>query len=105
MPADLPHTALLEHSPHHVRSVRTRQSATQSADQAFITARLDRIMSLIAAGRLHDAREACADLVFGFQSLIVVRAELCQQMVAALQRCEGHQLLRRLAVAADCDTA
>jgi hypothetical protein len=105
MPDDQPHAALLENSRHRVQSVRGRQSGTQSAERALITTQLDRIMTLIAVGRLHDAREACADLVFGFQSLIVARPELCQRVVAALQRCEGHQLLRRLAVAADCDTA
>jgi hypothetical protein len=105
MPDGQPHTALLANSGHRVQSVRGRPPATQSADQALITARLDRIMTLIAVGRLHDAREACADLLFCFQSLIVARPELCQRVVAALQRCQGNQLLRRLSIATHCDTA
>jgi hypothetical protein len=72
---------------------------------ALIATRIDRIMALIGANRFHDAREACADLVFDFQPLIVTRPELFQRVVAALRRCEGHQLLRRLSIAADCDTA
>jgi hypothetical protein len=43
--------------------------------------------------------------VFGFQPLIVARPELFERVVAALRRCEGHQLLRRLAIATDRDFA
>jgi hypothetical protein len=106
-----PHAAILDGGLRRVQPVRARlsatprPSATQSANHALIATRVDRIMTLIAANRLHDAREACADLVFGFQPLIVARPELFERVVAALRRCEGHQLLRRLAMATDRDFA
>ncbi len=68
----------------------------------LLPARIDRIMSLIAAGYLRDAREACADLVFDSQPLIVAEGlSRMQRLATALRRCDGHQLLRRLAIAAD----
>jgi hypothetical protein len=100
-----PHAAILDGGLRRVQPLRARPSATQSANHALIATRVDRIMTLIAANRLHDAREACADLVFGFQPLIVARPELFERVVAALRRCEGHQLLRRLAIATDRDFA
>lgn len=79
-------------------------STAPGADLALVAAQIERIMALADTGRIHEGREACADLVFDFQPLIVARPELFQRVVAALRRCDGHQLLARLAIAAHGDT-
>ena len=79
-------------------------SAAPGADLALVAAQIERIMALADAARFHEGREACADLVFDFQPLIVARPELFHRVVAALRRCDGHQLLARLAIAAHGDT-
>jgi len=105
MPDGESHTALLEHSRHRMQPVHAGPPATLGADEAIVAARLDRIMSLIAAGYLRDAREACADLVFDSQPLLMAGADSYQRLATALRRCDGHQLLRRLAIAADGGSA
>jgi hypothetical protein len=105
MPDGEPQAALMDSSRRRPAFARPRPSLVQRADQALVAAQVERIMCLIAAGHLHNAREACADLLFDFQPLIVARPELCQRFVAALRRCDAQQLLRRLATAADCDIA
>lgn len=103
MPNGEPQAALLNASRRRGASARPLLSPAQRADQALVAARIERIMGMVSAGRLHDGREACADLMFDFQPLIVARPELLQRFVAALRGCEAHQLVRRLAIAIDCD--
>ncbi len=101
MPDGDRHSTTLESSRDRMPPVHAGPSTALGVDQAIVAARIDRIMSLIAAGYLRDAREACADLVFDSQPLIVARAESYHRLATALRRCDGHQLLRRLAIAAD----
>jgi hypothetical protein len=74
-------------------------SAAPASDLALVAAQIQRIGALADAGRCYEGREACADLVFDFQPFIAAHPELLRQVVAALKRCEGHQLLGRLTAA------
>ncbi len=97
--------ALLYCSRRRAEPPGARPPAAATTDLALIAEQIDRIAALVAAGSHYDAREACANLVFDFQPLIVARPELFQRVAVALARCDGHQLLRRLVGAGHGDTA
>ena len=104
MPDAEHHTALHETSRHRMQPVQAASTAVLGVDRAIVAARIDRILSLITAGYLTDAREACADLMFDSQPLIMAGAESYRRLAMALWRCDGHQLLCNLAIAADGGT-
>jgi len=74
-------------------------SQTKSGDQATVASAIDHIIALTDAGLFYEAREACTDLMFDFQTLIIARPELLQRFTALLRRCKAEQLLRRLLIA------
>ncbi len=80
-------------------------SVAPSKDLDLVVAQIDRITELADAGRLHEGREACADLTFDFQPFLVARPELLQCLSAVLRRCKADQLLRRLTIAVRGDAA
>ncbi len=99
MPDGEQHVAFIDGARDRREPVGVGLSVAPCKDLGLVVAQLDRIMALADAGRLHEGREACADLMFEFQPLLVARLELLQRLGAALRRCEADQLLRRLAIA------
>ena len=99
----------MPHGAHHgdvLEAVRPRGdqaiaglAISRCRDAAVVVGEIGRIMTLAEAGRMFDAREACAALLFDYQPVLAAHPMLLQRFAGVLQRCKAEQLLRRLSVA------
>src|ERR1700685_1104892 len=76
-----------------------RVPGIEAADLAMVRLELREIAVLAAAGRPAEAREAIAELLFGFQPLIAARRDLRSRVIDLLIRCNATPLLRRFMTA------
>ena len=76
-----------------------RMPSIEAADLALVRLELREIAVLAAAGRAEEAREAIAELLFGFQPLIAARRDLRSRVIDLLIRCNATSLLRRFMTA------
>src|ERR1700691_5882122 len=76
-----------------------RMPSIEADDLAMVRLELREIAVLAAAGRPAEAREAIAELLFGFQPLIAARRDLRSRVIDLLIRCNATSLLRRFMTA------